>query len=173
MKHLFALLIAFNASLNMTFAQDPEPAPPLPAPDFSKKEAWPEAWFEIFRLAPGQHEAFMRIVAQDDEVAAAGGLPPTRLYIHQHGDDWDVLLLKIVGEHETTPEQDAAMAAKRKELGLPSGPAYFVNLRKTVASHTDSKTIGPVSAAQWLARLDQWREDNPGREPLAPTRKKK
>ena len=44
-----------------------------------------------------------------------------------------------------------------KELGLPSGPAYFVNIRALVAEHTDSKTYGPLSAAVWLARLDTWR----------------
>ena len=156
----------FLAAFAASSALAQEPATPLPVAPVSEDEDWPEAWFEIFRLAPGQQEAFVRTIALDDEVAAAAGLPPTRLYFHQHGADWDVLLLKVVGENETTPEQEAAMDAKRKELGLPSGPAYYVNIRKTIASHTDSKATGPISAAQWLERLNAWRAENPGREPL-------
>jgi len=55
------------------------------------------------------------------------------------------------------------MAAKRKELGLPSGPAYFVAIRQDIASHTDTKTMGPVSAAEWLAILDKWRAEHPAK----------
>lgn len=124
------------------------------------EEAWPEAWFEIFRLAPGKHEEFVRRIAQSDQVSAAAGLPPTQLFFHEHGSDFDVILFKPVSPQEVTPEQEAAMAAKRKELGLESGPAYYVGIRELIAEHTDSKTVGPVSAAQWLARLDKWRAEN-------------
>jgi hypothetical protein len=68
---------------------------------------------------------------------------------------------------EPTPDQQAAMERKQKELGLPSGPAYFVNIRQLVAEHTDSKTYGPLSAATWLARLDNWRIKNPPLKPAA------
>ena len=57
-------------------------------------KAWPEAQFEIFKLAPGRHEAFIRKLAQWDQVSAAGGQPPTQMFIHEHGADWDVLLFK-------------------------------------------------------------------------------
>ena len=124
------------------------------------EEAWPEAWFEIFRLAPGKHEEFVRRIAQSDQVSAAAGLPPTQLFFHEHGGDFDVILFKPVSPQEVTPEQEAAMAAKRKELGLESGPAYYLGIRELIAEHTDSKTVGPVSAARWLARLDKWRAEN-------------
>src|SRR3546814_1501991 len=62
-------------------------------------------------------------------------------------DLFDVILFKPVTGIEPTPEQAAAMDRKRKELGLPSGPAYFVNIRELVAEHSDSKTYGPLSAA--------------------------
>ncbi len=114
----------------------------------------PITWFEIFKLAPGRQEAFVRSIALEDEVSKAGGQPPTKLFFHQNGADWDVLLMKPAGA-DPTPEQEAAMAAKRKELGLPSGPAYFVAIRQDIASHTDTKTMGPVSAAEWLAVLRQ------------------
>jgi hypothetical protein len=130
-------------------------------------DAWPEAWFEIFKLAPGKHEEFVRRVAEADEVSAAAGLPPIQLFFHENGADFDVILFKPVSPQKVTPEQEAAMAAKSKELGVKSGPAYFVDLRELVAEHTDSKTIGPVSAARWLARLDKWRAENPPRRKAA------
>ena len=117
----------------------------------------PEAWIEIFRLAPGKHEAFLRVVAKGDEVSKAAGLSPTQVYLHQDGGDWDVLLLKPVVLPEPTPQQEAAMAAKARELGVPSGPAYWVAIRELMASHTDTKATGPIVAAEWLARLDAWR----------------
>ena len=124
---------------------------------------WPEAWFEIFKLAPGKQEEFVRLLAEADAVSAAAGLPPTQLFFHDNGADFDVILFKPVTGVEPTPGQEAAMAKKHKELGIPSGPAYFVNLRRLVAEHTDSKTYGPLSAGQWLARLDKWRAENPPR----------
>lgn len=56
------------------------------------------------------------------------------------------------------------MAKRSAELGMPSGPAYFVRIRELIASHSDTGTIGPVSAAQWLAKLDKWRGANPPRK---------
>ncbi|HVK81514.1 MAG TPA: hypothetical protein VM915_12980 [Verrucomicrobiae bacterium] len=145
-------------SCGAAFAQDR--APPLATPSFSNDEAWPEATFEIYRLAPGQHEAFVRRVALADRMRAAAGLAPLRLYFHQSGDSWDVLALKVASEDELTPEQEAAMEMRGRELGMPTGPAYFVDLRTTVLEHTDTHAVGPVSAAQWLARLDERRAES-------------
>lgn len=163
MKHNVALL--FAAAL-LPFAPAAAQQAPAPAPS-AEKAAWPEAWFEIFKLAPGKQEEFIRRIAQADEVAAAGGFPPTQLFFHENGADFDVILFKPVTGVEPTPAQEAAMDKKRKELGLPSGPAYFVNIRELVAEHTDSKTYGPLSAATWLGRLDKWRAENPPRKSAA------
>jgi hypothetical protein len=131
--------------------------PAVPAPD----TPWPEAYLEIFKLAPGKQEAFIRDVARDDEVAAAAGLPPTQIFVHEDGADWDVVLLKPE-RPDPTPAQQAAMDAKHKALGITSGPAYFVHIREMIASHTDTKAYGPLSAAQWIAKLDAWRAAHPG-----------
>jgi hypothetical protein len=122
---------------------------------------WPEAQFEIFKLAPGKHEAFIRKLAQWDQVSAAGGQPATQIFIHDHGADWDVLLFKPFPKTPITPAQQAAMDAKAEELHLKTGPAFFLEMRENVAAHTDSKTQGPLTAAQWLARLDAWRATHP------------
>ncbi|AJA08089.1 Putative secreted protein [Sphingopyxis fribergensis] len=160
MKYSFALVLA-AAVLPLGSA----PAQQAPAPTPAEVDApWPEAWFEIFKLAPGKQEEFIRRIGQADEVAAAGGFPPIQLFFHENGADFDVILFKPVTGIKPTPEQEAAMSRKRKELGLPSGPAYFVNIRELVANHTDSKTYGPLSAATWLAKLDKWRAENPPRK---------
>ena len=134
-------------------------AAPAMAADDGK--AWPEAAFEVFRLAPGRQEAFIRKLAQWDQVSAAGGQPVTQLFIHEEGDGWDVLLFKPYPKTPVTPAQQAAMDKKADEMHLKTGPAFFLEIRKNVASHTETKAIGPVSAADWLARLDAWRAAHP------------
>lgn len=123
---------------------------------------WPEAYLEIFKLAPGKQEAFIRDIARADEVSAAGGQPPIKIFLHEDGADWDVMLYKPETDDKPTPAQQAAMDAKSKELNMPSGPAYFVHIREMIASHTDTKAYGPISAGQWIAKLDAWRTAHPG-----------
>ena len=138
---LFTLALAATAlGLSPATAQTtPQTAPAAAAED----APWPEAWFEIFKLAPGTQEEFIRRIARADEVSAAGGQPPIQLFFHENGADFDVILFKPVTGAKPTPAQEAAMAAKSKELGMESGPAYFVKIRELVAEHTDSKTYGP------------------------------
>ncbi|MBN8842212.1 MAG: hypothetical protein J0H88_03100 [Sphingomonadales bacterium] len=136
---LVPILIAFSSPV---VAQEAQP------------EAWPEANFEIFKLAPGEQEAFIRSVAKSDEVSRAIGIPPIQLYIHKQGADWDVLLLKRVRTTKLTPEQEATLAQKRIEIGVPSGPEAFLDIRKKVAAHSDTIAVGPITAEAWLARLD-------------------
>jgi hypothetical protein len=122
---------------------------------------WPEAYFEIFKLAPGKQEAFIRDIARADEVSKAGGQPPIQIFTHEDGADWDVLLFKPETHAVPTKAQQAAMDAKSKALNIESGPAYYLRIREQIASHTDTKAYGPLSAAQWLAKLDAWRAEHP------------
>lgn len=161
MKYASAFILAAAALPLPAMAQQVPASAPAAA---AENAPWPEAWFEIFKLAPGKQEQFIRDIAQADEVAAAGGFPPIQLFFHENGADFDVILFKPVTGIEPTPAQAAAMDKKRKELGLPSGPAYFVNIRELVAEHTDSKTYGPLSAATWLTKLDTWRAENSSRQ---------
>lgn len=156
MKKLWVL----SAALSIAAVVHADTTPPKPTVPVDS-EGWPEAWFEIFKLAPGKQEEFIRSIARADEVSAAGGQPPIQMFVHQDGADWDVLLFKPVRKEQPTAAQAAAMAAKSKELNMESGPAYFVNIRENIASHTDTKTYGPVAAADWLKRLDAWRAAHP------------
>src|SRR3546814_9687279 len=97
--------------------------------------------FEMFRLAPGKTEAFIRDMALWDKVSVAGGQPPTQLFLHAGGEGWDVLLYKPA-RPKPTPAQEAAMGAKIKELGLPTGALYFVGVREMMADHVHFEAAG-------------------------------
>lgn len=109
--------------------------------------------FELFRLVPGQAEAFIRGVAIWDQVNAAGGQPKTQLYLHADGEGWDVMLYKPP-RVPPTAEQQAAMAAKMKELGLVGGPMFFTMLRERVADHAHLVMTGPTLAENWVKELE-------------------
>lgn len=114
--------------------------------------------FELFRLVPGKTEEFLRGVAIWDQVNAAGGQPKTRVYLHDGGEGWDVMLYKSP-RPKPTAAQEAAMAAKAKELGLLSGPLYFIQLRTKVADHAHLVMKGPVLAEDWVAELEKQRAE--------------
>jgi hypothetical protein len=156
-----ALLAVLAAQPGPGAAAEPPKATAAVAATPAADTEWPEAYFEIFKLAPGKQEAFIRDIARGDLVSAAGGEPPTQLYFHEDGADWDVLLFKPARTEKPTAAQEAAMAAKARELQIETGPAYYVRIREMIASHTDTKAYGPLSAAAWLARLDKWRADHP------------
>ena len=45
----------------------------------------PKVLIEIYRIAPAQHEPFLRFIARCDEANTLAGLPPRQLYVHQDG----------------------------------------------------------------------------------------
>jgi hypothetical protein len=103
---------------------------------------------EIYRIAPGQHEAFLEFIAKCDEANKLAGLPPRQLYVHSDGADWDFMLIQPA---KTPPEKAAALNAAWDKLGLPSGSNFFFEIRKYIAEHTDSVAKGPTTAADYLA----------------------
>lgn len=163
MKRLFAISAVLVAATLLAAAK-PVSIPAAKSPTADDGAPWPEAQFEIFKLAPGKQEAFIRDIARADEVSAAGDQPPIQLFVHQDGADWDVLLYKPFRTSDPTPAQKAAMDAKAKELQMETGPAFFVRIRQMIASHTDTRTYGPITAAKWVARLEAWRAAHPGAE---------
>jgi hypothetical protein len=104
---------------------------------------------EIYRIAPGQHEAFLKFIALCDQVNIAAGVPPRQLYVHQDGASWDFLLIQ---PEDYTPAQDAALRAAGQRLGLPTGANFFFEIRRYIAEHTDTAALGPTTAADYLAR---------------------
>lgn len=111
--------------------------------------AEPRAMVSLYHAAPGQQEALLRWLAGQNRAAQAAGVAPTMLYVHTDGDSWDYMGVAPV----TTVAQDQAIEAAARRLGVSAGPRASLELRKYITSHTDTATIGPISAEQALARL--------------------
>ena len=105
----------------------------------------------LYRAAPGQQVALLRWLAQQDRIAQAAGQPAMQLYVHTDGDSWDYMGIAPV----TTDAQDDAFDAAARKLGLPAGPGVGLELRKYIAYHTDTYTVGPMTPAQYLASVGQ------------------
>lgn len=120
---------------------------------YAQAPAFPQgrATVSLYRAAPGQQVALLRWLAQQDRIAQAAGQPAMQLYVHTDGDSWDYMGINPV----TTDAQDDALDAAAKKLGLPSGPGVGLELRKYIAVHTDTITMGPTTAAQYLAAVGQ------------------
>ena len=103
----------------------------------------------LYRAAPGQQPALLRWLADRDRASAAAGLPPSQLYVHLDGDSWDYFLVAPA----TTPQQDEAVEAAARKLGLSAGPAAGIELRRYIAVHTDTIVAGPTTAADFLRSI--------------------
>ena len=108
----------------------------------------PKMVVEIYRIAPGQHTAFLEAIAKFDEANRMAGLPPRQLYVHSDGASWDFMFIQPA---ETPPEKAAALKAAWEKLGLPTGADFFLSFRQYIASHEDTFVNGPTTAADFLA----------------------
>lgn len=111
----------------------------------------PKARVALYRAAPGQQVALLKWLAAQDSAAQAAGVPTGQLYAHTDGDSWDYLAIDPV----TTDAQDKAIEAAQKKMGLGTGPAQALELRRYIAMHTDTFVIGPVTPAQYLKLAGQ------------------
>lgn len=119
------------------------------SPACAQEEGQPPATeVEIYRIAPGQHEAFLKEIARYDQANRLAGVPPRQLLVHSDGADWDFILIQPA---KYPPATQAALDKAWKKLGLPSGADFFLNFRRFVAEHTDTVAIGPTTAAEYLA----------------------
>jgi hypothetical protein len=102
----------------------------------------PHSSVAIYRVAPGKHADFLKWMAVREAADKEAGLPPTMWYAHLNGDSWDYV---AVGP-KTTAEQDKKSDDMAKKKGLSTGMAASLEFRGFISSHTDTDTIGPVSA---------------------------
>lgn len=105
---------------------------------------------EIYRIAPGKHEEFLRQIALYDRANAEAGLPPRQLFVHQGGAEWDFVILQPA---EHTEEQSRKLDAAFKKLGIPQGAEFFLSIRQYIAVHTDTN-VEATTAAEYLKKLD-------------------
>jgi hypothetical protein len=132
-----ALLIVFCA---FAFASSPVWA--------QNEDEAPATQIEIYRIAPGQHEAFLKEIARYDEANRMAGVPARQLYVHGDGADWDFILIQPA---KYPHDKQAALDKAWKQLGLPSGADFFLNFRRFIAEHTDTAALGPTTARDYLA----------------------
>jgi hypothetical protein len=111
----------------------------------------PQHIVSLYRAAPGQQVALLKWMAAQDRASVAAGLPASQIYVHTSGDSWDYAVINPV----TTKAQDDAVEAAAKKMGISSGPRASVEFRTMIASHTDTTSDGPMTAAQILARLGE------------------
>lgn len=109
----------------------------------------PRSTVTIYRAAPGQQEALLHWLADQDRAAQAAGQPAGQVYIHLDGDSWDFIGITPT----TTPAQDQAVDAAARKLGMATGARRALEFRKMISSHTDTYTLGPVTAAQAIAGI--------------------
>lgn len=103
----------------------------------------------LYHAAPGQQEALLRWLANQDRATVAAGIAPSQIYVHTDGDSWDFMIINPV----TTDAQDAATEAAAKRMGISYGPRASMEFRKYILTHTDTYTVGPMTAAQALEGL--------------------
>lgn len=130
---LFVVLLSF-AAFPLT-AQLPSPPPT-------------KLLVEIYRIAPGQHTAFLEAIARYDQANKLAGLPPRQLYVHRDGASWDFMIIQPA---DIPDDKSAALGAAWEKLGLPSGADFFLSFRQFIASHEDTFVTGPTTAADYLA----------------------
>lgn len=140
MKTLLAALLLCGSAVP-ALAAPATPAPP-PPPSVGR------VLVEIYRIAPGQHEAFLEEIARYDEANRRAGLPPRQLYVHSDGADWDFLLIQPA---KTPPDKAAALDKAWDDMKLPSGADFFLQFRRFIAEHSDTFASGPTTAADFLA----------------------
>lgn len=111
----------------------------------------PQHIVSLYRAAPGQQVALLKWMAQQDRASVAAGVAAAQIYVHTSGDSWDYLVINPV----TTKAQDDAVDAAAKKMGISSGPRASIQFRTMIASHTDTTSNGPMTAAQILATLGE------------------
>ena len=116
---------------------------------YAQSPSLPRAVISIYHAAPGHQEALLQWLAQQDRISVAAGMPASQIYAHTDGDSWDYLMIAPA----TTDAQDQALDAAAAKMGLASGPRVGLELRKHIASHTDTYVVGPLTATQQLDRL--------------------
>ena len=117
------------------------------APAFAESQ---DMLMEIYRIAPGKHEEFLRHIALLDQANAEAGMPPRQLFVHQDGGSFDFVILQPAHH---TDEQSAKLGAAFKKLGIPGGAKFFVHFRTFIAEHTDT-FVKQTTAADYLKKLD-------------------
>ncbi len=132
--------------LKLAFAAAAAVALAFAMPTVATAQDTPKSIVSMYRIAPGQQLAFLKWLAQQDEMAVAAGVAKGQLYVHTSGDSWDYLVIAP----DTTKAQDDAVDAVARKMGM-NPRRGGLDFRKYISSHTDTMTRGPITAGEYLA----------------------
>ena len=108
-----------------------------------------QVYVSIYHVAPGQHRAFLKWMADRDGIDKSVGLPQAQWYVHMEGDSWDYVgIAPVLTDAQQKQEDDAA-----KAKGMTTGPAASIEFRQFITSHTDTLAAGPMTASEASAEL--------------------
>jgi hypothetical protein len=107
----------------------------------------PKARVMLVRVAPGKHLEFLKWAAANEGFAKEAGVPAAQVYAHTNGDSWDYMQIAP----DLTEAQQAKVDEVTKKHGGKTGMAASLEFRSLIAWHTDTDTIGPVTAADLVA----------------------
>ncbi len=142
-----AQLIALFACAALAGAAQAAPQAPAAAPAPAAQPG--KVLIEIYRIAPGRHKDFLKLIALYDEANRQAGLPPRQLYVHQDGAAWDFILIQPA---DIPDDRSEPLSEAVKRLGAPRGADFFFEVRKFIAEHSDTFALGPTTAKDWLAK---------------------
>ena len=109
-----------------------------------------EVYVSIYRVAPGEHRAFLKWMADRDAIDKSIGLPQAQWYVHMEGDSWDYVgIAPVLTDAQQKQEDDAA-----KAKGMTAGPAASIEFRQFISSHTDTLAAGPMTASEILSAVN-------------------
>lgn len=144
-----AQLIALFACAAVAGAAHAAPQAPAPAPAAAPAAQPGKVLIEIYRIAPGRHKDFLKLIALYDEANRQAGLPPRQLYVHQDGAAWDFILIQPA---DIPDDRSEPLSEAVKRLNAPRGADFFFEIRKFIADHSDTFALGPTTAKDWLAK---------------------
>ncbi len=107
----------------------------------------PTSRVALYRCVPGKQLEFLKWMAENDAIDKEAGVPTAQIFAHTDGDSWDYM--QIIPE--MSPAQQAKVDEVAKKHGRKTGFAANLEFRTLIAWHTDTMTIGPVTAADLVA----------------------
>ncbi len=120
---------------------------PAASAQMGKEMKPPTARVALYRCVPGKQLEFLKWMAENDAIDKEAGVPAAQIYAHTDGDSWDYM--QIVPD--LTPAQQAKVDEVSRKHGRKTGFAASLEFRTMIAWHTDTMTIGPVTASDLVA----------------------
>ena len=109
----------------------------------------------IYHVAPGKHLQFLKWQAQREAIAKEAGALPTRWFRHTDGASWDYIAISHPGDPAKEEEQGKKEDAIAKKKGLTTGAAAQLEFRSFISSHTDTYSIGPMTAEELVKEAEK------------------